>query len=85
MGHYERISVGDKIKELATNEIMIRMSFDSSVGWKLVVGFPEMRRKRTTPLYTEIYWRLSLWSWIHHSSCSPSEAGRGWIHHLSRV
>lgn len=38
MGHYERISVGDKIKELATNEIMIRMSFDSSIGWKLVVG-----------------------------------------------
>lgn len=45
MGHYERISVGDKIKELATNEIMIRMSFDSSVGWKLVVGFPEMRKE----------------------------------------
>lgn len=45
MGHYERISVGDKIKELATNEIMIRMSFDSSIGWKLVVGFPEIRKE----------------------------------------
>lgn len=41
---YERLSVGDRVPEYLTNDILIRMDYDSVTGWKLIIGFPEMRK-----------------------------------------
>ena len=38
------LSVGDRIPKLRTNEIMVLMDYDDGIGWKLIVGYPEMTK-----------------------------------------